>query len=242
VEVDASSLSPGVYALAAVARDAYKNQADCTADFRVIAPPEPLAAHCMVEPNEIQVGATAHFKAQATGEISGALSYQWFSNGGTLVPDGAAARLETSALEPRDYTVTARVEDAAGRATDCMVSVKVVPAPPPPPPPELRNLAQIPFPRNLAMLGANERFQLEKVIQHMKAEPAGRLSIESYAGPDERQPEVLAAERAAAVRQHLMDNGVSEARLATRVGLGGRLGGVRNRTLDVIWIPEGMEY
>jgi len=44
------------------------------------------------------------------------------------------------------------------------------------------------------------------------------------------------------VKHLLMEQGVSESRVHTTVGLGGRLGGVRNRTLDVIWIPEGMEY
>jgi outer membrane protein OmpA-like peptidoglycan-associated protein len=242
VEVDASRLNPGSYALSAVARDAYKNHANCIALFRVVAPPEPLGARCTGEPAEMTIGEAAQFQVQATGGVVGSLRYEWFTNGGVIVPEGAAARLETAGLEPREYTVTARVEDGAGRASDCMASVKLIPPPPPAPPPELLNLAQIPFPGNSAMLGANERFQLDKVIQRTKEDSGGRLSIESYAGPDERNPQALAGERAAAVKRHLMDGGVSESRITVQVGLGGRLGGSRNRTVDVIWVPDGMEY
>jgi hypothetical protein len=55
-------------------------------------------------------------------------------------------------------------------------------------------------------------------------------------------PERLAAARAGAVRQLLLQEGVGEDRMKTVMGLGGRLGGVRNRTVDVIWIPDGIEY
>jgi outer membrane protein OmpA-like peptidoglycan-associated protein len=91
-------------------------------------------------------------------------------------------------------------------------------------------------------VGEPERQQLEKVLERLRKDAEGRVSLESYAGPDENGPEALAAARAEAVRQHLVQNGVSESRIETVVGLGGRLGGVRNRTLDVIWIPDGMEY
>jgi outer membrane protein OmpA-like peptidoglycan-associated protein len=208
----------------------------------VVPPPEPLVARCTAEATEVEIGKATRFKAEITGAVVGELHYQWFTNGGTVVPQGAEAVLQTEGLESREYTVTARVEDTAGRATDCMASVQLVPPPPPPPPPELRNLAQILFSRNLAMLGANERFQLEKVVEHLKSDGDGRISIEAYAAPDERNAQSLATERANAVKRHLVENGVSESRITVQVGLGGRLGGLRNRTLDVIWIPDGMDY
>ena len=44
VEIDASGLNPGVYAVAAGVQDAYKNRTDCTAHFQVIVPHNPLTA------------------------------------------------------------------------------------------------------------------------------------------------------------------------------------------------------
>jgi hypothetical protein len=76
----------------------------------------------------------------------------------------------------------------------------------------------------------------------MERETEGRIQLEAYAGPDEMNAHNLAGARAAAVRQLLAEGGIGEERMQTVVGLGGRLGGVRNRTVDVIWIPDGMEY
>ena len=89
---------------------------------------------------------------------------------------------------------------------------------------------------------APERQQLQKVLDRLRTDPKGRVSIESYAAPDETSPQKLAAARAEVVKQLLVGEGVSEERIRVRVGLGGRLGGTRNRTVDVIWIPDGMEY
>jgi len=145
-------------------------------------------------------------------------------------------------MSPGLYTITGRVDDDWGHAADCSATLKIFVRPPSPIPPELLNLAQIVFPRNVATLGAAERQQLQKVIDRFAMEPGGRVSIEAYAGPDEANPQQLAAARAEAVRRPLMELGIEEGRMKITVGLGGRLGGLRNRTVDVVWIPEGMEY
>jgi outer membrane protein OmpA-like peptidoglycan-associated protein len=195
-----------------------------------------------VEPAEVEPGTSARVRAETADRLGHALRYRWFTNGVVLLPEGAEAQLQTADLAPGVYTITSRVEDDWGHATDCAVTLKVALPPPPPVPPELLNLAQIVFPRNGSQLGAAELQQLQKVLDRLRADPAGGVSIESYAAPDETAPQKLAAARADAVRQWLVGEGVSEERVRTRVGLGGRLGGLRNRTLDVIWIPDGMAY
>jgi len=242
VEVDASRLNPGVYSVAAAAQDAYNHRATCVAHFQVIVPIDPLAAKCTAEPGEVEQGAAARFKVEAADRLGHALRYRWFANGGQIEGQGAQAVLQTAGLRPGEYTVTSRVEDDWGHASDCAAVVKVVPSAPPPIPPEMAKIAQIVFGRNVSGLGEPERQQLQKVLERLQDDPAGRVSLESYAGPDEDKPQELAAARAEAVRQHLLQSGVSEARVQVIVGMGGRLGGVRNRTLDIIWIPEGMEY
>jgi outer membrane protein OmpA-like peptidoglycan-associated protein len=242
VELDASHLVPGAYTAAAAVQDAYKNRAECTAQFQVIIPDNPLTARCTVEPSKVEPGATARVKVDAGDRWKRPLRFHWFNNGGELLPEGPEAQWQTANLAPGEYTVTTRVEDDWGHATDCAATLTVALPPPPPVPPELLNLAQIVFPRNGAQLSAAERKQLQKVVDRLRSDSKGRVSVESYAAPDETRPQKLAAARAGAVRQFLVGEGVSDERIRIRVGLGGKLGGTRNRTLDVIWIPEGMEY
>jgi outer membrane protein OmpA-like peptidoglycan-associated protein len=127
-----------------------------------------------------------------------------------------------------------------------MLTVTVEPPPPPPapppPPPEPLNVAQIVFERNRDTLGPVGLAQLETVMTRLQAEPEGRISVEAYADPDERQPERLAAARAGTVLRFFLERGIPQSRVATVVGLGGRRGGLRNRTLDIIWLPEGLLF
>jgi outer membrane protein OmpA-like peptidoglycan-associated protein len=242
VEVDVSRLSPGSYRLTAAAQDAYRNRAECSADFQVMPPPEPLAARCTAEPAEVPAGETAHVRLEAAGAQGHTLRYSWFTNGGTLAPERAEASLQTKDLIPGDYSVTGRVDDELGRAADCQATVRVFAPPPPPPPPEIQNLAQIVFPRNSAQLGGPETQQLQKVLDRLNSDLKGTISVESYAGPDEKIPKELAAARAESIRYALAGQGVDPARIKIHVGLGGRLGGVRNRTTDIVWVPAGMVY
>lgn len=242
VEVDASQLNPGVYSVAAAAQDAYQHRATCVAHFQVALPRDVLTLSCTAEPAVVEPGIAARLQAEATDRLGHPLRYRWFTNGGVIQNQGAEAQLDTTGLAPGEYAVTGRVQDDWGHATDCATMVKVVLLPPPPAPPELANIAQIVFAPNRDTLGESDRQQLEKVLLRLQSDPAGRVSLESYAGPDENDPQELAAARAEAVKRHLVENGISESRVQTLVGLGGRLGGLRNRTLDIIWIPEGMEY
>lgn len=242
VELDVSGLNPGVYGVAAAAQDAYKNRAECVAQFQVIAAVDPLTARCTVDPPEAVAGIPVRAVVEVADRFGHALRFRWFTNGGVLLPDGAAAQIKTDDMAPGVYSITGRVDDEWGHATDCSATLEIVLPPPPPIPPEPVNLAQIVFPRNVAQLGAAERQQLQKVLDRLGNEPSGRVSLESYAGPDEINPQNLAAGRAEAVRRLLVEQGVEEDRVKVMVGLGGRLGGLRNRTLDVIWIPEGLEY
>jgi outer membrane protein OmpA-like peptidoglycan-associated protein len=105
------------------------------------------------------------------------------------------------------------------------------------------NIAQIVFDRNQDTLGPAGQAMLERVLERLQAEPGARISVEGYADPDERQPQRLAAGRAGVVLRFFLERGITQSRVATVVGLGGRrAGGLRNRTLDIIWLPEGVLY
>ncbi|MBI4463338.1 MAG: OmpA family protein [Acidobacteria bacterium] len=242
VEVDTSELNPGVYGVLAKAQDAHGHSASCVAHFQVVPPQNVVAVSCLAEPAAVEPGATASLKAEATERLGRTLRYRWFPNGGKIQGEGAMVRLDTTGLTPGSYTVTGRVEDGWGAAADCLLPVKVEAPTLPPPPPEPISIAQIVFLRNQPEFESNGQEQLQRVLRRLQAEPGGRISIEAYAGPEETSPESLAETRAQRVKHFLLENGVAESRIQVLVGLGGRLGGLRNRTLDIIWLPDGVEY
>jgi outer membrane protein OmpA-like peptidoglycan-associated protein len=245
VQVDTAGLNPGVYGVEVLAQDAYQHKATCTVHFTVLFPPDSVGLSCNAAPSAVEEGTEARLAAQGTDALGHPLRYSWFTNGGKVKGEGPLASLDTSGLSPGLYTVTGRVEDGLGGASDCAATVQVnlrSPPPEPPAPPQPSNIAEIVFPRNRDTLLANVQALLQKVLGRLRADASGRVSIESYAGPDESNPQQLAAARAEMVKRYLLENGVSEGRVRTMVGLGGRRGGLRNRTLDIIWLPEGLDY
>ena len=246
VEVDAGRLPSGVYRVFAAVQDAGGNRAACEAEFQVVAQPQVqpdlLTMSCSSEPAMVEPGAPVRVRAEAADLLGHPLRYLWFTNGGQIEGDGPAVQLNTTDLPAGSYTITGRVEDGLGRASDCVTLVKVEIPPPPPPPPEPLNIAQIVFPRNRETPGPAELARLEAVLERLHTEPQGRISIESYADPDEREPQRLAAARAGMVLRYFLERGISQSRLATVIGLGGRRGGSRNRALDIIWLPDGVYF
>ena len=242
VEVDASKLNPGVYSVLALVQDANRNFSQCRADFRIVRPVNSLAMSCSAEPAVVEAGAAAGIQAKATDRLGRSLRYRWFSNGGQILGEGHAVRFDTEGITPGVYTVTGRVEDGWGSAVDCITMVKVELPPPPPVEPEVMSIAHILFPPNGQVLEPVAESQLEAVLQRLLANPEGHISIEAYAGPEERDPQRLASKRAETVKQYLLERGAPATRVQTVIGQGGRLGGARNRTLDIIWIPDGVGY
>jgi outer membrane protein OmpA-like peptidoglycan-associated protein len=241
ITVNPAGLAPGSYRYTGIVQDAYRNRAECQVGFQVVAPPDPLTAQCRSVQEQVEAGQPAYFEVLVAGALGGAPRIQWFSNGGK-VSGSTKAELDTTGLIPAEYSVTARVEDGGGRATDCAARIRVLPAPPPLPEPDLINLGQIVFPRNVAFPTAADLARLESVAKRIPTLGKGVVSVEAYAAPDERDAQRLAASRAAAVQNFLVGKGLSEEMIRVRVGLGGRLGGVRNRTLDLVWVPDGFSY
>ncbi len=242
MEIDASDLNPGLYTVVGVSQDAGRNRAECLVEFLVLPPLEPLGAACRSELLVLEQGGVAELKVEATGNNGSPLEYHWFTNGGELQAERTTARLDTTGLRAGDYSVTARLQDSAGQAADCATLVRVLPPEHPPLPEDLASLSQVLFFFNRTTLGEVERRELAKLAGRVSRTATGRISVEAYAGPDERDPQNLAAARGEVVKGFLIENGVAEDRVMVLVGLGGRLGGERNRTLDVIWVPDGMDY
>jgi hypothetical protein len=247
VEIDANQVNPGVYSVMATVQDAMRVSANCVAHYRVVRhQANELTMSCRPEPQLVEPGSPVRLRAEAKDLLGQPLRYFWFSNGGEIKGEGADVVLNTSDLAPGVYTVTGRVEDGLGGASDCSLTVTIEPPPPPPapppPPPEPLNVAQVVFERNRDTLGATALSQLDSVLARLQAEPEGRISVEAYADPDERQPQRLASARAGTVLRYFLERGVPQSRVATVVGLGGRRGGLRNRTLDIIWLPNGVLF
>ena len=247
IEVDAQQVNPGVYSVMALAQDEVGVRASCIADFRVLPPVNELSMSCRPEQDVVEVGLPVRLLAEASDLIGQPLRYLWFTNGGEIEGEGAEVALNTTDVKPGVYTVTGRVEDGLGGASDCVLTVRLEPLPPPPPPPppppEPSNIAQIVFDRNQDRLSLSGASMLDRIVERLQAEPAARISVEGYADPNERDPQQLAAARVGTVLRYFLERGIAQSRVETVVGLGGRRTvESRNRTLDIIWLPEGVLY
>ena len=241
-EIDISSLNPGTYGIAAIVKDNQGKTANCTAQFRIIPPPNELAITCGSQPEAVEASVEIILQAVSSDRLGRKLRHSWTTNGGSIMEQiGKSARLDTTGLLPGEYQVSGRVEDDMGIAADCAaifnIKLKEVPAILEP-----ANVAQVLFLRNQSAFDLSGQESLKKVIERAKKEAVGTISIEGYGDPDETNPEQLASERAELVKQYLVQNGIEESRVQVLVGIGGRLGGSRNRMVDVIWIPDGLEY
>ena len=241
-EIDISNVNPGIYGIAAIVKDNQGQTANCTAQFRIIPPPNVVAITCGSQPSSAEAGAEILLQAESSDRLGRPLRHRWTTNGGSIKEqNGKSARLDTTGLLPGEYQVSGRVEDDMGIAADCAVTFSIKPKEAPAIL-EPANVAQVLFLRNQSAFDLSGQESLKKVIERSNKDAAGRISIEAYGDPDETNPDQLATERAELVKQYLVQNGIEESRVQVLIGVGGRLGGSRNRTVDVIWVPDGLIY
>ncbi|MFQ5570933.1 MAG: PKD domain-containing protein [Rhodothermales bacterium] len=154
---------------------------------------------------------TVNFSANVRGDAP--LTYNWdFGDGST----GTGATPSHAYSTPGTYTVTLNLSNSAGSDTrtmtiqvtdegcfDCNIT----------------QMNSVFFDRNSSVLTPEARQLLEENLEILRNCPNINARIEGYASRDERNTQRLSEDRARAVEQFYIDNGIAASRL-TSTGLG----------------------
>lgn len=147
------------------------------------------------------------------------ITYRWdFGDGST----STSANPTHTFSQPGTYTVTLEATNCGG-TTRRTLTVTVVPV-------EVECVVELNaafFGRNSSTLTTEARAQLQENLQILLDQPNTSVRIEGFAAPGERRPQGLSEDRARAVEQFYVDNGVAASRLTT-AGMG-RVTGVTSK-------------
>lgn len=165
------------------------------------------------------------FSANVSG--SAPMSYSWdFGDGSTSTSSNPSHTFS----EAGTYTVTLEVTNCGGTVRRTMTIVVV---------PfeaaicrEIEEMNSVFFARNSSTLTAEGRAALQENLEILLECPNLNARIEGWAAPGERRPQQLSEDRARAVEQFYIDNGIAASRLVT-AGMG-RAQGVTSK-------KEGLE-
>lgn len=151
-----------------------------------------------------------------TGNVRGSapIEYSWnFGDGAT----SAEANPSHTFAEPGNYTVTLTVTNCGGTVSRTMeISVALYEAAICR---EIEEMNPVFFDRNSSTLGEEARGKLQENLEILGECPNLNARVEGWAAPGERRTQELSADRAKAVEQFYVDNGIALSRLMT-VGMG----------------------
>lgn len=159
------------------------------------------------------------FNANVTGTAP--VTYRWdFGDGNT----STAANPTHTFAQPGTYTVTLEVTNCGGTVRRTMT---ITVRPWENPICAVAEMNSVFFDRNSSTLTDEARAQLQENLEILTACPNLNARIEGFAAPGERSAQRLSEDRARAVEQFYVDNGVAASRL-TAVGQG-RVAGVTSK-------------
>jgi outer membrane protein OmpA-like peptidoglycan-associated protein len=95
--------------------------------------PDILNASCSVDKPVVMQGSIVQASASATDSYGHPLTYLWSADAGDMDGSGPYARWNSGSAAPGTHTLTARVDNGAGKTTSCSATVTVQPKPAPPP-------------------------------------------------------------------------------------------------------------
>lgn len=201
----------------------------CGMDSRTLAvnatnPPVPAAIVSVnATPNPALTGQTVNFSVNARGDSP--ISYTWnFGDGST----GTGANPNHTYSRAGTYTVTVTASNAAGSDSRTMTVTVNAPAPVC----SITELNSAFFARNSSALSSQAMAQLNENIQVLNSAECANLNLrlEGFAAPGERNAQRLSEDRARAVMQYYVDNGVAASRLTMQGN--GVVGGTTSKKDD----------
>ena len=218
-----------------------------------IAPPPPPppanknpTVNCEIERSEISPGETVRVRANASDPDGDTLTYEWSASQGRIVGSGPSVTFDSTGMRPgSSATITVRVSDGRGGTASSTCNVRT---------PAAREVQPVTtcvaggFPRNLARITNVDKACLDDVATRLRQDPRSRVIVVGHADSGERFPEVIARQRAEAVKDYLVrERGIEESRITTRSAAATRpldsgtnaAARARNRRVEVIFVPEG---
>jgi outer membrane protein OmpA-like peptidoglycan-associated protein len=214
-------------------------------------PPPPPAnnnptVNCEIERSTVSPGETVRVRANASDPDGDTLTYEWSASQGRIVGTGPQVTFDSTGMRPgSSATITVRVSDGRGgtASSTCTVNTPEVKAPA-----AVTTCVAGGFPRNLARLTNVDKACLDDVATRLRQDPRSRVIVVGHADRGERFPEVIARQRAEAVKDYLVrERGIEESRITTRSAAATRpldngtdaAARARNRRVEVIFVPEG---
>lgn len=205
----------------------------------VVDPPVPAQVLTLLaDPTTPDTRTAVRFGANVRGDAP--LTYAWsFGDGATA---GGAAPTHTYE-EPGTYTVALDLSNRFG--TDRRTLTVTVAPYEADYCRELAEMSSVLFDRNSSVLTAEGERALEDNLNIMLDCPNLNVRVEGWADPFERNPQRLSDDRARAVQQYYVDNGVASSRIrSTGMGRAGgtakKSGGTMFRRADTIPMGSGM--
>ena len=248
VTLRTDNLAAGTYTATVRASEASGVSADCSTRVTVRQPPpppppaRPPTVSLRVDRPRVQVGEIVNAIATANSPDNRPLTYQWtVTPRGQVQGTGANVRIDTTGMQPGNYTVSVRVTDDRNLSAEAAAQFAVDAPPPPPPPPQVSKLDECLFRRNSARVDNVCKAKLDNAALRLQSEADATLTIVGFAENNEANAARLAQNRANNVQTYLTrDKGIAAARLNVRTGTGAR--GAEYRRVDLHLVPRGATF
>jgi len=240
---NSAGVAVGAYTVTVKVDDGKGGTASCAVDLTVSEKPNhPPVISCATDRSPILPGERTGITATASDPDGDPLTYSYSTNGGQIVGSGPKVEFDSTGLQPGSYAVKCSVSDGRGGSADATTNVDVEQ---PPPPPQAAKVGDCGYTK----LGAS-RFDNackrvgDDVALRLNNDPNAKLVIVGYADPKEPKAEKLAATRAELAKKYIVEKGVDESRISTRVGEASKEKGEEkaNRRVDFVLVPQGATY
>ncbi len=247
VVFDSAGVDPGTYTVTAKATDKAGDEATCSANVVVEAPPKvnhnPVVS-CSVDRNSLIEGESTTVHAAASDPDGDPLTYSWTAtSGGRVSGSGADVTFDSSSVPAgSSSTVTVVVSDGRGGTATCSSQIQVNPAPKPKPQPI--SCMSTGFPSSSARINNVDKACLDDVSLKMQNDPHSSLTITGYSDTTEKGAKMLPKKRADATKAYLvkekhLDADRIEAQGAAPVKGANLEERKKNRRVEIVFYPEG---
>lgn len=213
VAVTHSYAQAGTYTVTFTATNGNGRASDSrTLNVTVTAPVPAQIITLTANPTRTDTRTPVRFSANVQGDQP--ITYNWDFGDGTTATGPTPTHTFT---EPGTYTVTLTASNEAG--SDSRTVTVVIDPYEPPYCATLTEMNTVFFDRNASTLTAEGRAALQENVEVLRECVSLNARLEGYAAPGERNPQQLSEDRARAVEQFYVDNGILASRLTT-VGMG----------------------